>query len=75
MARNIAINYSLIGRHPEPKDVRCVWLARTIPLPLNTGDKVYTARLAQAFVAAGASVTFMGLADSAAPSLRDAEIR
>jgi glycosyltransferase involved in cell wall biosynthesis len=34
---------------------------------------VYTARLSQAFVAAGASVTFMGLASSVPPSLRPAE--
>jgi hypothetical protein len=44
-------------------------LARVIPLPLHSGDNVYTAWLAQALVAAGASVTFMGLANSAAPSL------
>jgi hypothetical protein len=37
-------------------------LAREIPLPLNAGDNVYSARLAQALAAAGASVTFMGLA-------------
>jgi glycosyltransferase involved in cell wall biosynthesis len=48
-------------------------LARAIPLPLNSGGNVYTARLVQALVAAGASVTFMGLASSAAPSLRPAE--
>jgi len=48
-------------------------LAREIPLPIRSGDKTYTARLAQALVAAGASVTFMGLASSAAPSLRLAE--
>jgi polysaccharide biosynthesis protein PslH len=48
-------------------------LARTIPLPLNSGDNVYSARLAQALVAAGASVTFMGLAASAASSLPAAE--
>ena len=53
--------------------LRCLWLAREIPLPLNSGDKIYTARLAQALVAAGASVTFMGLATSAASSLGPAE--
>ncbi|MBV8894621.1 MAG: glycosyltransferase [Acidobacteria bacterium] len=52
--------------------LRCLWLARTIPLPLSTGDNVYTAWLAQALAAAGASVTFMGLLNSAA-SLRPAE--
>jgi len=48
-------------------------LGRAIPLPLKSGDNVYTARLVQALVGAGASVTFMGLASSAAPSLRLAE--
>jgi glycosyltransferase involved in cell wall biosynthesis len=57
----------------EAAGLRCLWLARAIPLPLNSGDNVYTARLAQALVAAGASVTFMGLANPAAPSLRPAE--
>ena len=59
--------------NPEVECLRCLWLARTVPLPLATGDNVYTARLSQALVAAGASVTFMGLASSAAPSLRPAE--
>ena len=59
--------------NPEMECLRCLWLARAVPLPLATGDNVYTARLSQALVAAGASVTFMGLASSAAPSLRPAE--
>ena len=59
--------------NPETEGLRCLWLARAVPLPLTTGDNVYTARLSQALVAAGASVTFMGLASSAAPSLRPAE--
>ncbi len=53
--------------------LRCLWLARQIPLPLRSGDKIYTARLAQALAAAGASVTFVRLATSAASSLRPAE--
>jgi polysaccharide biosynthesis protein PslH len=59
--------------NPEAESVRCLWLARAIPLPLNSGENTYTARLAQALVAAGASVTFMGLAASAASSLVAAE--
>src|SRR5260370_10572065 len=59
--------------NPEAEGLRCLWLAREIPLPLTTGDKTYTARLAQALVAAGASVTFMGLATSAAASRPAAE--
>jgi hypothetical protein len=49
--------------------LRCLWLAREIPLPLRFGDKTYTARLAQALVATGASVKFVGIAGSAASSL------
>jgi glycosyltransferase involved in cell wall biosynthesis len=48
-------------------------LARTIPLPLSSGENVYTARLAQALAATGASVTFMGLANPAVPSLQPAK--
>jgi glycosyltransferase involved in cell wall biosynthesis len=59
--------------NPEPEGLRCLWLAREIPLPLSTGDKTYSARLAQALVAAGASVTFMGLATSTAASRPAAE--
>lgn len=59
--------------NPAAEGPRCLWLARTIPLPLSSGDNTYTARLAQALAAAGASVTFMGLATSAASSLSPAE--
>jgi polysaccharide biosynthesis protein PslH len=53
--------------------MRCLWLARAVPLPLNSGENTYTARLAQALVDAGASVTFMGLAASDASSRAAAE--
>jgi hypothetical protein len=61
------------GSFNPQEGLRCLWLARAIPLPLSSGDKTYTARLAQALVTAGASVTFMGLATSVASSLRPAE--
>jgi glycosyltransferase involved in cell wall biosynthesis len=61
------------GSFDKQKGLRCLWLAREIPLPLRSGDKTYTARLAQALAAAGASVTFMGLVTSAASSLPSAE--
>ena len=63
----------MAGSFDLQEGLRCLWLAREIPLPLRTGDKTYTARLAQALAAAGASVTFVGLATSAASSLRPAE--
>jgi polysaccharide biosynthesis protein PslH len=63
----------MAGSSNLQEGLRCLWLARQIPLPLRTGDKTYTARLAQALAAAGASVTLVGLATSAASSLRPAE--
>jgi glycosyltransferase involved in cell wall biosynthesis len=59
--------------NPEAEGLRCLWLTRAIPLPFNSGENLYTARLAQALVDAGASVTLMGLASSAAPSLSPAQ--
>ena len=59
--------------NPKAEGPRCLWLAREIPLPLKSGDKIYTARLAQALAGAGASVTFMGLSGSAAPLQQAAE--
>lgn len=58
---------------PGSGGLRCLWLARQIPLPLKSGDGIYTARLAQALVATEASVIFVGLATSAASSLVLAE--
>jgi hypothetical protein len=41
--------------------LRCLWLARSMPFPWTAGDRIYTAKLASAFAAAGADVTFAGL--------------
>ncbi len=59
--------------NPEGGGQRCLWLARTISLPLSSGENKYTARLAQALASAGASVTFMGLANPVAPWLQRAQ--
>ncbi|MBI5716108.1 MAG: glycosyltransferase [Burkholderiales bacterium] len=40
--------------------LRCLWLARTLPFPLDSGDRIYSARLAGALAEAGASVHFFG---------------
>jgi glycosyltransferase involved in cell wall biosynthesis len=42
--------------------LRILWLAREMPVPLNAGDRIYSARLAGALAAAGAEVHFVGLA-------------
>lgn len=48
--------------------MRCLWLARTIPFPLTAGDRVYSARLAEALAGTGAEVAFLGL-DGAEPAI------
>jgi hypothetical protein len=39
---------------------RVLWVSRYLPYPLDTGGKVYSARLAHAVAAAGAEVTMLG---------------
>lgn len=46
--------------------IRCLWIARYIPFPMEGGAQVYSANLAQALVKAGAFVRFMGLGSAAA---------
>jgi hypothetical protein len=46
--------------------LRCLWIARYIPYPLDEGAKVYSANLAKALADSGAFVRFMGLGDSRA---------
>jgi glycosyltransferase involved in cell wall biosynthesis len=38
-----------------------LWLGRTIPVPLNAGDRIYSAQLAGAAARQGADVVFLGL--------------
>lgn len=42
--------------------LRCLWLARALPFPLDSGDRIYTARLAGSLADAGCHVHFTGLA-------------
>jgi glycosyltransferase involved in cell wall biosynthesis len=44
-----------------------LWLGRTLPVPLNAGDRIYTAQLAGAVARQGAHVTFLGLENSDEP--------
>jgi glycosyltransferase involved in cell wall biosynthesis len=41
--------------------LKVLWLARTIPFPTNTGDRIYSAGLANSLADAGADVTYMAL--------------
>jgi hypothetical protein len=45
----------------------CLWLARTMPYPRTSGDRIYTGKLAEALAASGTAITFMGLAGGADP--------
>lgn len=45
-----------------PPALRCLWLARALPFPLDSGDRIYSARLAGALADAGCQVHFTGLA-------------
>jgi glycosyltransferase involved in cell wall biosynthesis len=40
---------------------RCLWLARELPFPQDSGDRIHSARLALALAGAGADITFAGL--------------
>ena len=46
--------------------MRCLWISRSIPFPLNEGSKVYSANLAQSLARAGAFVRYIGLGDASA---------
>jgi glycosyltransferase involved in cell wall biosynthesis len=47
-----------------------LWLARHLPVPLNSGDCIYTARLVEALGRAGADVHFLGLANPEYPDMK-----
>lgn len=44
---------------PAPR-WRCLWLARALPFPQDSGDRIYSARLARSLAQAGARVHFVG---------------
>lgn len=46
-----------------------LWLARHLPVPLNAGDRIYTAKLVEALGRAGGDVHFLGLANPDYPDL------
>jgi hypothetical protein len=55
--------------------ISILWLGRTIPIPLNAGDRIYSAELAGAVARQGAHVVFLGLKnpDDQAGTLADLE--
>jgi hypothetical protein len=46
--------------------IRCLWIARYIPFPMDGGAQVYSAHLSQSLAKAGAFVRFMGLGSAVA---------
>lgn len=46
--------------------MRCIWIARYIPYPLDEGAKVYSANLAQSLTESGVFVRFIGFGDASA---------
>ncbi len=47
--------------------ISILWLGRTLPVPLNAGDRIYSAQLAGAVARQGARVVFLGLENSDEP--------
>lgn len=43
--------------------MKCLWISRYIPYPLDAGAKVYSARLAESLADTGASVRYLGFGD------------
>ncbi|MBO9535885.1 glycosyltransferase [Herbaspirillum sp.] len=43
--------------------MKCLWIAREIPFPADSGDRIYTAQLSQSFAHANGDLTFIGIAD------------
>jgi polysaccharide biosynthesis protein PslH len=57
---NAAFGAAMINR------MRCLWIGRHIPYPLDQGAKVYSANLAQSLADAGVFVRFTGFGDAGA---------
>lgn len=48
---------------------RGLWITRSLPFPLDTGDRIYSARLMRAVAEAGADLTVIGFAPAAPGAL------
>ena len=49
----------------------CLWLSRTIPFPVTSGDRKYSTKLAGALAATGVAITFAGLGGNTRPEPMD----
>lgn len=59
--------------HTAERPLKCLWIGRYIPYPMDAGAKVYSARLAESLAAAGAMVRFTGFGDLSAVA-RDSRV-
>ena len=46
--------------------MRCLWISRHVPYPMNEGMKVYSAKLSEALAQAGAFVRVLGFGNTEA---------
>ncbi len=44
----------------ESMPLKCLWISRDIPYPLDTGARVYSARVAESLAECGASIRYLG---------------
>ncbi|HTE16088.1 MAG TPA: glycosyltransferase [Burkholderiales bacterium] len=51
--------------------MRCLWIARDLPFPLDAGDKVYSANMARSLGESGIYVRFLGFGGSSASASTD----
>jgi peptidoglycan/LPS O-acetylase OafA/YrhL len=61
-----SVAQSLRRPNSSGPELRCLWIARYIPYPLDAGAKVYSAKLAGSLAEAGAAVRFLGFGDARA---------
>lgn len=48
--------------------LKCLWIARDLPFPLDAGDRIYSANMARAVSEAGLRVRFLAFGDAAVPA-------
>ncbi|MFS2007341.1 glycosyltransferase [Duganella sp. CT11-25] len=56
--------------------MRCLWIAREMPFPADSGDRIYSGQMARAFAQANGGLTFVGLAHGqTGPAPEDAMVQ
>lgn len=60
-----------ISQFSQAAELRCLWISRDLPFPLDAGDRIYSANLARSLADAGAFVRFAGFPGESATAPRD----